>query len=193
MQVKDFDYSLPPELIAQFPADQRDASRMMVLDRKNGAISDERFKSLSNYLRAGDLLVMNDTRVIPARLFGHKQTGGRVEVFLVRRCAGTDEKWHCLIKGSKGLKEGAVLAMSGGMQALSACGRIRKPGLSVFSVKNLLRPGCRGKEKCHCRLICSALPASRTANVIRRSWRASPGPWQRRRLVCISRKRCWIR
>lgn len=122
MQVKDFDYSLPPELIAQFPADQRDASRMMVLDRKNGAISDERFKSLSNYLRAGDLLVMNDTRVIPARLFGHKQTGGRVEVFLVRRCAGTDEKWHCLIKGSKGLKEGAVLAMSGGMQA-SICSR----------------------------------------------------------------------
>lgn len=84
MKVADFDYVLPPELIAQEPAGRREESRMLVLDRAGGSISHRRFSELEEYLRPGDLLVVNDTRVIPARVFGRKAaTGGRVEFLLL--------------------------------------------------------------------------------------------------------------
>lgn len=84
MKVADFDYALPPELIAQEPAGRREKSRMLVLDRAAGSISHRRFSDLEEYLHPGDLLVVNDTRVIPARVFGRKAaTGGRVEFLLL--------------------------------------------------------------------------------------------------------------
>jgi S-adenosylmethionine:tRNA ribosyltransferase-isomerase len=84
MKTSDFDYDLPPELIAQEPPSERTDARMMVLDRRTGAFSDHTVRELPDFLRAGDLLVMNETRVIPARLFGRRvDTGGRVEVLLV--------------------------------------------------------------------------------------------------------------
>lgn len=84
MQRSEFHYALPPELIAQTPLDARSASRLLVLDGATGAIEDRTFTEIPRLLRAGDLLVLNDTRVVPARLYGRKPTGGRVELFLER-------------------------------------------------------------------------------------------------------------
>src|SRR5438094_541237 len=85
MRTSDFDYELPPELIAQTPAEPRDSSRLLVLPRDGRPLAHRRFTDILNYLRAGDLLVANESRVLPARLFGQKATtGGRVEALLLR-------------------------------------------------------------------------------------------------------------
>ena len=94
MKVRDFHYCLPEELIAQKPLDQRDMSRLMILDKKTGEIIHAAFRDVTAYLRAGDCLVLNDTRVMPARLFGYKQnTGGRMEFLLLKRI--DRDRWRC--------------------------------------------------------------------------------------------------
>jgi S-adenosylmethionine:tRNA ribosyltransferase-isomerase len=130
MLVKEFDYYLPAELIARYPAAERDASRLMVLNRQETSISETVFGSLTEYLKAGDLLVMNDTRVIPARLFGRKSTGGRVEIFLVRRDEGPADRWTCLLKSSKGLREGQLISLDGGMTA-RVCNRLESGAIRI--------------------------------------------------------------
>jgi S-adenosylmethionine:tRNA ribosyltransferase-isomerase len=112
MKTSDFDYHLPPELIAQTPIEPRDASRLLVVDRRSGALAHRRFADLFEYLRADDLLVGNNSRVIPARLHGTKPTGGTVEIFLVRPTADPEPTagrqpaaWECLV-GGKGLRPG---------------------------------------------------------------------------------------
>ncbi len=118
MLLTDFDYELPEELIAQEPSSCRDGSRMMVLNRANQQVSCTDFKSIINYFRPGDVLVCNDTEVIPARLLGRKVTGGKVEIFLVRREAGCDdETWLCLTKSSKSIRSGTVVHISDGLMA----------------------------------------------------------------------------
>jgi S-adenosylmethionine:tRNA ribosyltransferase-isomerase len=113
MNLRDFDYALPPELIAQEPAALRDRSRLMILDRKSGRVSHDRFVNLPEFIRPGDTLVLNDTRVRPVRLPGTKETGGKVEVLLVRKKKGeADEEsgeWDCLIKNAGRLRPPAVL------------------------------------------------------------------------------------
>ncbi len=100
MKTSDFDYHLPPELIAQSPIEPRDASRLMVLDRASGAIEHRTFRDLTDYLAAGDLLVCNQSRVIPARLFGRKApSGGKVELLLVTKRG--ERVWEVLTKGRK--------------------------------------------------------------------------------------------
>ncbi|WP_243371913.1 tRNA preQ1(34) S-adenosylmethionine ribosyltransferase-isomerase QueA [Geotalea sp. SG265] len=101
MQLKDFYYHLPTELIAQEPAQQREAARLMTLDRRSGEIGEGVVADMAGLFVEGDLLVINDTRVIPARLLGRKETGGKAEVFLVRRRPGAGQVWQCLIKSSK--------------------------------------------------------------------------------------------
>ena len=104
MQLKDFDYSLPRELIAQEPLQERDSSRLMVLDRRTQTLAHSYFYELPRYLKPGDLLVANDTRVIPARLYGKKQTGGSVELLLLRfvaQEAGGTQVWECLLKSRR--------------------------------------------------------------------------------------------
>lgn len=123
MQLDDFDYRLPPELIAQEPSDRRDSSRLMTLDRVTGVIGELTFADIGGILREGDLLVVNDTRVIPARLSGYKESGGRVEVFLVRKFTTPGEVWACLIKASKPPKPGTSICLSEGMTA-----RVEKRG-----------------------------------------------------------------
>lgn len=118
MLVKDFDYHLPQQLIARHPMEQRDGSRLMLLDQISGSISEDTFSNLELYLKPGDLLVMNDTRVIPARLFGHKPTGGKVEIFLLRRLSGSVERWECLIRSSKKFSEGQIILLQSGMTAV---------------------------------------------------------------------------
>lgn len=117
MLVKEFFYHLPDELIARYPTEERDGSRLLLLGRRGGGVQHRLFRDLGDYLRPGDLLVLNDTRVIPARLFGRKATGGRVEIFLVRRAEGEAERWSCLMRSSKGMRPGQDIALSGGMLA----------------------------------------------------------------------------
>ena len=117
MRLTDFDYHLPPELIAQEPAHRRDASRLMTLDRSAGAFGESVFSEIPRLFSPGDLLVLNDTRVIPARLLGKKDSGGKVELFLVRRTPGAGELWHCLVKASKPPRPGTTVLFPGGMTA----------------------------------------------------------------------------
>ncbi|MGO9065143.1 MAG: tRNA preQ1(34) S-adenosylmethionine ribosyltransferase-isomerase QueA [Myxococcaceae bacterium] len=129
MALSDYDYPLPQQSIAQAPLAERDASRLLVLDRRSGAVSHHRTAELPELLRPGDLLVLNDTRVVQARLLGHKRhTGGRTELLLVQPAAETavetalgqaaaGQAWVCLGQSSKGLKAGAQLDFPGGLQA----------------------------------------------------------------------------
>jgi S-adenosylmethionine:tRNA ribosyltransferase-isomerase len=99
LRTDEFDYDLPPELIAQTPLEPRDASRLMVVDRAGGDIAHRRFRDLLDYLRPGDVLIANDSRVIPARLLGRKATGGRVEVLLLKRLG--ERRWEALVGGKR--------------------------------------------------------------------------------------------
>ncbi len=111
MKTEDFDYDLPKELIAQTPLKDRNASRMMVLDKKTGDYVDKHFTDLIDYLNEGDTLVLNDTKVIPARLIGHKpDTGAVIEVLMLKDLG--DDTWECLTKPAKRIKEGTIVKFS---------------------------------------------------------------------------------
>lgn len=112
MRVKDFDYELPPERIAQYPADRRDESRLLELDRSSGEIHHRRFSDIVGLLVPGDVLVLNDTRVIPARLDGHRETGGRVELLLLEPLA--DGLWRALGRPGRSLKPGCSVIFGDG-------------------------------------------------------------------------------
>ncbi|MEA4834838.1 MAG: tRNA preQ1(34) S-adenosylmethionine ribosyltransferase-isomerase QueA [Anaeromusa sp.] len=117
MNVQDFDYYLPEELIAQTPLAQRDASRLMVLPRQQGACSHRHFFELPSLLRKGDLLVFNDTRVIPARLHGRKRdTGAKVEVFLLKRL--DLDRWETLVRPGRKLRPGTEVVFSDELSAV---------------------------------------------------------------------------
>jgi S-adenosylmethionine:tRNA ribosyltransferase-isomerase len=111
-RLADFDYALPPELIAQVPAPERDGARLMVVNRRDVALRHEAVRALPALLRAGDLLVFNDTRVRPARLFGRTSSGGAVELLLIRE--RPDGAWSCLGRPAKRLRPGSALRMAGG-------------------------------------------------------------------------------
>jgi S-adenosylmethionine:tRNA ribosyltransferase-isomerase len=109
MKTKDFEYSLPKDFIAQRPIEPRDASKLLVMERKNKLVKDDIFRNIVNYLEPGDLLVLNDTKVIPARLFTYKRTGGKVEVFLLRRL--DEKRWEALIRPGKRVPPGTRLRL----------------------------------------------------------------------------------
>jgi S-adenosylmethionine:tRNA ribosyltransferase-isomerase len=115
MQRKDFHFDLPAELIAQRPAAQRSASRLLTLDGLTGAYRDAEFRDFPSLVDPKDLLVFNDTRVIPARAFGVKESGGRVEILLERTLTASTALAH--VRASKGLKQGAKVALAGGQSA----------------------------------------------------------------------------
>jgi len=113
MKVSDFYYDLPQELIAQEPVEKRDMSRLMVLDKETGKISHKRFKDIVEYINKGDCLVLNDTRVIPARLLGEKEgTGGKIEFVLLKRING--DVWEVILKPGKKAKPGARFVFGNG-------------------------------------------------------------------------------
>jgi S-adenosylmethionine:tRNA ribosyltransferase-isomerase len=114
MRTSDFDYTLPPESIAQTPVEPRDSSRLLVLKRETGTLEHAFFRDIGKYLKPADLLVVNRTRVIPARLFARKSTGGRVEVLLLRR--EDLLTWECLV-GGKGLAAGKSISIENGPSA----------------------------------------------------------------------------
>ena len=112
MKTSDFWYDLPEELIAQTPLEQRDTSRLMVLDKNSGKVTHRHFYDVLDYLRPGDCLVMNDSRVLPARLLGHRPTGGAAELLLLRDLG--DKKWECLAKPGRKLQEGQQVIFGDG-------------------------------------------------------------------------------
>ena len=113
MKVSDFYFELPEELIAQYPLEKRDSSRLMVLDKKTGEIEHRKFHDILEYLNEGDTLVLNNTRVLPARLIGEKEeTGGKIEFLLLKRIEG--DKWECLAKPGRKAKVGTVFTFGEG-------------------------------------------------------------------------------
>jgi len=117
MDIDAYDYDLPAELIAQVPANPRSASRLLTWDRTHKTLADRQFTDLPSCLRAGDLLVFNDTRVIPARFYGKRPTGGRVELLLERVLDGT-ARAHVSLRASKAPQVGEVLTLEGGLSAI---------------------------------------------------------------------------
>ena len=112
MKTSDFDFQLPEELIAQTPLERRDASRLLTLDRESGAVGHHHFYDLPRFLRPGDCLVLNDSRVLPARLIGHRPTGGACEVLLLVDKGG--DLWECLVRPGRKLKPGAQVIFGDG-------------------------------------------------------------------------------
>lgn len=130
MRTDDFDFELPEELIAQHPIEKRDQSRMMVLNRGTGEIEHKKFLNIIDYLHEGDVLVLNDTKVIPARLFGVKEeTQAHVEVLLLKN---TDkDNWECLVKPAKRVKIGTVISFGDGLLKAKCIG-IGEEGIRLF-------------------------------------------------------------
>lgn len=112
MKTQDFWYYLPEELIAQTPLERRDGSRLLVMDRATGNLTHRHFYDIIDYLNPGDCLVMNDSRVLPARLLGHRPTGGAVEVLLLRDLG--EGAWECLVKPGKKMQEGQEVIFGDG-------------------------------------------------------------------------------
>ncbi|MFI8685552.1 tRNA preQ1(34) S-adenosylmethionine ribosyltransferase-isomerase QueA [Rossellomorea sp. NPDC077527] len=113
MKVEDFDFHLPEELIAQTPLENRSESRLMVLDKEDGSMDHIRFKQITDYLQEGDCLVLNDTRVLPARLFGQKEdTGANIEVLLLKQEDG--DQWETLVKPAKRIRVGTEIVFGDG-------------------------------------------------------------------------------
>lgn len=111
MKLSDYDYELPKELIAQYPAPEREKCRLMVVDRASRSISHRTFEDLTSYLKEGDCLVLNDTKVIPARLFGRRRTGGKVEIFVLEK---KDPICEVLLKPCGRLKTGERITLESG-------------------------------------------------------------------------------
>ena len=110
MLLSEFDYELPEELIAQMPADKRQNSRMLVMNRANHNIEHKHFYDIVDLIEPGSLLVLNDTKVLPARLRGEKETGAKIEIFLLKQTV--EDCWDVLIKPSKRVKPGTVVKIS---------------------------------------------------------------------------------
>ena len=118
MRVEEFDYPLPKSLIAQFPLEKRDCSRLLVVDRLTGELSHTYFSNITDFFKPGDLLILNDTKVIPARLKGVRETGGHVEIFLSRPVYENNFLlWESLVKPSKKVKLGMTLKLKDGLFA----------------------------------------------------------------------------
>lgn len=132
MKTDDFDYYLPEELIAQTPLKKRDSSRMLVLDKQNGNIFHKTFSDIIDYLNPGDTLVLNDTKVIPARIIGVKEeTEAVIELLLLKNI--DDNNWECLTRPAKRVKVGTVISFGDGMLK-ATCSSVGEEGIRVFSL-----------------------------------------------------------
>ena len=131
MTTDDFDYDLPKELIAQTPLSKRDESKLLVLDKETGEVAHKKFYDIINYLNPGDALVINDTKVIPARIIGEKEdTGAVIELLLLKDLGDT---WECLAKPQKRLKVGTIISFGNGL--LKACvSEIKDEGITIVKL-----------------------------------------------------------
>ncbi len=132
MEVKEFDYYLPEDLIAQTPLLKRDESRLLVLDKKTGNINHEKFYNIINYLNKGDTLVLNNTKVLPARLIGIKeQTDAVIEILLLKNLE--KDKWECLVKPARRIKEGTIISFGDKKLKAKCCG-VFEDGIRHFEL-----------------------------------------------------------
>lgn len=132
MEVKEFDYYLPEDLIAQTPLLKRDESRLLVLDKKTGNINHEKFYNIINYLNKGDTLVLNNTKVLPARLIGIKeQTDAVIEILLLKNLE--NDKWECLVKPARRIKEGTIISFGDKKLKAKCCG-VFEDGIRHFEL-----------------------------------------------------------
>lgn len=133
MKTDDFDFDLPEELIAQTPLERRDASRLLVLDKESGEVCHKRFSAVIDYLDKGDTLVLNDTKVMPARLYGVKEeTGAAIEVLLLKDEG--DNVWECLTKPAKRIKVGTVISFGEGLLK-AVCTSVLDEGIRKFRLE----------------------------------------------------------
>lgn len=129
MKTEDFDYYLPEELIAQTPLLKRDSSRLLILDKKTGQIEHKHFSEIINYLNKGDVLVLNDTKVMPARLYGVKEeTNASIEILMLKE--NSTNTWTCLAKPAKRVKEGSIIKFSDKLKA--KCVGIGEEGIRIM-------------------------------------------------------------
>lgn len=132
MKVEDFDYYLPEKLIAQTPLEKRDTSRLMVLDKKTGKIEHKHFYNIVDYLEEGDTLVLNDTKVLPARLIGEKEeTKAVIEILLLKNISGDD--WECLVKPARRIKVGTIVTFGSG-ELKAKCIKEEPEGIRHFTL-----------------------------------------------------------
>ena len=132
MKLSDFDFDLPEHLIAQTPLEKRDTSKLLVLDRKTGKIEHKHFYDIIDYLNEGDILVRNNTKVIPARLFGTKEeTNGHVEVLLLKEL--NENIWECLVGNARIVKVGTIITFGDG-SLKAECIEIREEGIRLFKM-----------------------------------------------------------
>ena len=132
MKVEDFDYDLPEELIAQTPLEKRDASRLLVLDKKSGELEHRHFYDIIDYLEEGDTLVLNNTKVLPARLIGEKEeTKAVIEILLLKNI--TDDTWECLAKPARRIKVGTIVTFGNG-KLKAKCIKEENDGIRHFTL-----------------------------------------------------------
>lgn len=129
-KLKDYDFHLPDELIGQSPREPRDSSKMMVIDRETGNIEHKNFYNIIDYLKSGDVLVRNSTKVIPARLFGRKESGAVLEILLIKRV--NLDTWECLIKHAKKLKLGQKLIIGDNSELVAELLEVKEDGNRVL-------------------------------------------------------------
>src|SRR6266478_6561230 len=191
MRLTELDYNLPPELVAQEPLERRDDARLMVLDRRGGTIEHSRFYKLGDFLRDGDLLVLNDTRVFPARLFARKSTGGAIELLMVRPVDEPPGAWLALIRGHRGLREGTRLVLDDG-RALRIAGYQRPGRPLVMSDDSVpIEAILASAGALASRIIFIASRGRPTATITRPSSLHNRARWRRRRPDCTSRASYW--
>ena len=203
MDVKDFYYDLPKELIAQDPLEDRSSSRLLVLDKKTGEMQHKVFKDIVNYLHPGDCLVINDTKVIPARLIGSKEgTDAHIEILLLKR--RENDIWETLVKPGKKAKPGTVINFGDGLLKGTVIDVVEEGNrLIQFSYEGIfeeildqlgqmpLPPYITHQLKDKNRYTSHTVCRIRTA--IRRFMRNTKDRRLHRQQVCISRKNCWHR
>ena len=147
MKLSDFDYELPSELIAQTPIKTRDQSRLMVIDKKTGEYTHKHFYDIINELHKGDVLVLNDTKVIPARLIGTKEETGAVIELLLLKDLGNNI-WECLTRPAKRIKEGTIVSFGEG-KLKAVCIEVLDEGIRKFKLeyKGILYENIRNTRK----------------------------------------------
>ena len=187
MKTQDFDFRLPQELIAQFPSEARRASRLLALDGRDGIMQDRMFADLPNFIQANDVIVFNDTRVIKARVFGTKESGGQVEMLLERVL---DEK-HALaqIRASHAPKPDSRIVINPDA-AFTVLGRQGEMYKVRLEANTPLLAWLEQHGSLPCRPIFRANPMPLTRRVIKPFMPASPARWRRRPPVCISMRPC---
>ena len=209
MQLADFDYHLPEELIAQEALADRAASRMLVVHRERGCWEDRTFRDLPEYLHPGDCLVVNDSRVFPARLFGHRAgvralpigknnpkvreyLSGTVEVFLLRSVSADGRDWEALVRPGRKLPVGERIRFDEGLEGeIVAARRVRRAHRPLSRRWGSLSPPSSESATCPFRPTSSAPIRPPTATATRRSSLAKEAPSRRRRPGFTSRRKCW--